>query len=195
MIPTLSLLLIADKASTAQLSVIRAFLGACTVPKRELALTSTSSITVNSRSSSNSLLKGWLNRAETFQSMNRISSPAAYSRTSRKLIPRPLKALWYSPVKRWRVSLLLFISSSRTFFNISAVVSIKVWVLLLILHRSPVPHSRSPPRLHKSARYDGVTHPWRSCARPRGSHNRVCSERHWPSPPAPVSFYLADYPH
>src|SRR5258708_933547 len=123
MIPTLSLLLIAEKASTAQISVIRSFLRACTVPKRELALTSTSSITVNSRSSSNSLLKGWLNRAETFQSMNRISSPAAYSRTSRKLMPRPLKALWYSPVKRWRVSLLLFISSSRTFFNISVVVS------------------------------------------------------------------------
>ena len=56
--PTLSLLLMAEKASTAAISVTRSCLRACTVPNNELALTSTNNITVNSRSSSNTLLKG-----------------------------------------------------------------------------------------------------------------------------------------
>ena len=45
------------------------------VPKTRLEDTSTISITVSSRSSSKTLTKGLSNRAVTFQSMSRISSP------------------------------------------------------------------------------------------------------------------------
>ena len=119
--PTLSLLLTALKAITAAISVIRSFFLLPTVPNKLLVLISTKSIRVNSLSSSNTLEKGVENRALTFQSIKRTSSPALYSFTSRKLIPLPLNAEWYSPVNRCVVIFLLFISSSRTFFNISEV--------------------------------------------------------------------------
>src|ERR1044072_1932267 len=91
------------------------------VPKTELSLTSTSSITVSSRSSSNTLTKGWLKRAVTFQSISRTSSPNWYSLTSLKDMPLPLKALWYSPEKIWLERPLVFISRRLTFLSISAV--------------------------------------------------------------------------
>ena len=62
-----------------------------TLPNCPEALTSTTSITVNSRSSLNFLMNGCPNRAVTFQSMERTSSPGRYSRTSSNSMPRPLK--------------------------------------------------------------------------------------------------------
>src|SRR5215218_2887466 len=56
--PTLSPLFTAEKAMTAAISVAISFLVPLIVPNRELALTSTNNITVNSLSSSNTLLKG-----------------------------------------------------------------------------------------------------------------------------------------
>ena len=89
----LSLLFVAENASTAHISVIKSFLLALTVPNNELALISTNNITVSSLSSSNNLLNGCPKRADTFQSINRTSSPGAYSRTSRKVpaMPRPFE--------------------------------------------------------------------------------------------------------
>ena len=76
---------------------------------------------VSLRSSSNTLTNGWLNRAETFQSMERMSSPSWYSRTSLNAIPRPLNTEWYSPEKIWFTSPFVRISIFRTFFMSSAV--------------------------------------------------------------------------
>jgi hypothetical protein len=59
-------------------------------PKLPEALTSTSRRMVSSRSSVNFLTNGRPARAVTFQSIVRTSSPATYSRTSSKFIPRPL---------------------------------------------------------------------------------------------------------
>ena len=42
---------------------------------------------------------GLRERAVTFQSMSRTSSPARYSRTSENDMPRPRKAVWYFPAK------------------------------------------------------------------------------------------------
>ena len=63
------------------------------VPKAWEPEMSSSSITVSSRSSWKTFTYGWPKRAETFQSMARMSSPTWYSRTSANSIPRPLKAL------------------------------------------------------------------------------------------------------
>ena len=59
-------------------------------------------------------------RAETFQSMSRMSSPGMYWRTSSKAMPRPLNTEWYCPAIRSRtrrsvtISILrIFLSSSR----------------------------------------------------------------------------------
>ena len=59
-------------------------------PKSCDALTSTSSITVSSRSSTNRLTCGSPVRAVTFQSIARTSSPGTYGRTSSNSMPRPL---------------------------------------------------------------------------------------------------------
>ena len=64
-----------EKASVAAISVTRFFLKRTCVPNSREPDTSMSSITVFSRSSSNILMKGRLNRAVTFQSMLRTSSP------------------------------------------------------------------------------------------------------------------------
>src|SRR5659263_284524 len=73
--PTLSLLAITEYARTAAISVIISLLVPDTVPNSPDRLTSISSITVSSRSSSKILTYGCPNRAVTFQSMLRISSP------------------------------------------------------------------------------------------------------------------------
>ena len=73
--PTLSLLVMAEKASTAQISTASSPFMRPAVPKSPEALTSTTSITVSSRSSSNTLTNGSPVRAVTFQSMLRMSSP------------------------------------------------------------------------------------------------------------------------
>ena len=121
MTPTLSLFLRAEKARTAQSSAAVSRFSWRTVPKSPEPLTSTRRITVSSRSSSKTFTKGWLNRAETFQSIDRMSSPNWYSRTSLKAMPRPLKTLWYSPEKIWLTNPLVRISIARTFFSSSAV--------------------------------------------------------------------------
>ena len=90
--PTLSLFWIAEKARVAAISAIISFFSTPTAPKFLLPDTSTSSITVSSRSSSYTFTYGRLWRAVTFQSMSRISSPYWYSRTSENVIPRPLNA-------------------------------------------------------------------------------------------------------
>ena len=97
--PVLSLFCMAEKARVAAISVRISFLNTPSVPKNSEPLTSTISIRVSSLSSSKTLTKGSLYRAVTFQSMLRMSSPYWYCRTSLKVIPRPLKAEWYSPPK------------------------------------------------------------------------------------------------
>ena len=79
------------------------------VPKSPEPLTSTSSTTVSSRSSSNTFTNGAPARAVTFQSMLRMSSPYWYSRTSAKLMPKPMKSgvvlarrTRRSPDRAWR---------------------------------------------------------------------------------------------
>ena len=73
--PTLSLFPMAEKASVAQISVTMSRLVAPPVPNPCEPDTSTASIMVSSRSSSNTLMCGWLVLAVTFQSMLRTSSP------------------------------------------------------------------------------------------------------------------------
>jgi hypothetical protein len=117
--PTLSLFLIAENASSAQISTaISAFIR-CWVPNSPDALTSTTSITVSSRSSSWTLTYGDPTRAVTFQSIVRMSSPYWYSRTSAKFIPRPLNTEWYSPEKISFTNPRVEISTRRTFLRIS----------------------------------------------------------------------------
>jgi hypothetical protein len=99
MSPTLSLLRMAENASTAQISVAISIFVDSAVPNCPDRLTSTTSITVSSRSSSKILMNGLFARAVTFQSIFRMSSPYEYSRTSENSIPRPLKTEWYSPEK------------------------------------------------------------------------------------------------
>ena len=119
--PILSLFCMAEKAKVAAISATISRLVWETVPKLKLPETSITSMTVSSRSSSNTLTKGRLKRAVTFQSMSRISSPYWYSLTSEKAIPRPLKAEWYSPAKILFDSPLVLISIWRTRFKISLV--------------------------------------------------------------------------
>ena len=95
MSPTLSLLRMAENASTLASSAAISRLLCAVEPKLPEALTSTSRRMVSSRSSVNFLTKGWPARAVTFQSIMRTSSPGTYSRTSSKSMPRPLKTEWY----------------------------------------------------------------------------------------------------
>ena len=75
MAPTLSLLIEAEKESTAAISAVSSFLDLDLVPKSLEPLTSMSSITVSSLSSSKTLIYGALILAVTFQSILRTSSP------------------------------------------------------------------------------------------------------------------------
>ena len=120
MTPILSLFCMALNAKMAAISVAISRLVRSVVPKSSEPLTSMSSITVSSRSSSNTLTKGRRKRAVTFQSMSRTSSPTWYSRTSEKAIPRPLKAEWYCPAKILLLNPRVFISIFRTCLNSSS---------------------------------------------------------------------------
>ena len=115
--PTLSLLMEAEKESTAAISASSSRLDRPLVPKSREPLTSTSSITVSSRSSSKTLTYGARSRAVTFQSILRTSSPYWYSRTSLKAIPLPLNAEWYSPANIWWERAFVRISILRTFLS------------------------------------------------------------------------------
>ena len=75
MSPTRSLFLIAENASSAASSAATSRLACSREPKAPEPDTSTSSITVSSRSSTNSLTYGSRMRAVTFQSIVRTSSP------------------------------------------------------------------------------------------------------------------------
>ena len=121
--PTLSLFLIAEKASTLAISAASSRLLCAPEPKSPDALTSTMSRSVSSRSSTNFFTNGRPARAVTFQSMVRTSSPGTYSRTASKFMPRPLKTLWYWPASESVTSRLVRISICRTFFRISRVCS------------------------------------------------------------------------
>src|ERR1019366_3119596 len=117
--PTLSLLRMAEEASTEAISAASARLDWPREPNRPEPLTSTTSMSVSSRSSTNFLMNGWFIRAVTFQSIARTSSPGWYSRTSSKFMPWPLKTEWYWPAS---VSVTMrFVRSSicRIFLRIS----------------------------------------------------------------------------
>src|ERR1022692_3234245 len=58
-------------------------------------------------------------RAETFQSIIRMSSPMMYCRTSENAIPRPLNTEWYCPAIRSRTSRWVTISIRRIRFKSS----------------------------------------------------------------------------
>jgi hypothetical protein len=94
MSPTRSWLAMAEKARTAAISAARSRLSCAVEPNRLDAETSTSSMTVSSRSSVNFLMNGVPVRAVTFQSMERMSSPGTYSRTSWNSMPWPLNTEW-----------------------------------------------------------------------------------------------------
>ena len=78
---------------------------------------STRSMTVISRSSTKSLTYGSFMRADTFQSMRRMSSPGMYWRTSEKAMPAPLKTEWYWPAMRSRTRRSVTISILRIFLQ------------------------------------------------------------------------------
>ena len=73
--PILSLFWIAEKARVAAISATIFFFSCFTVPKSKLFETSTSNMTVSSRSSSKTFTNGLSKRAVTFQSISRTSSP------------------------------------------------------------------------------------------------------------------------
>src|ERR1700759_1593952 len=60
-------------------------------------------------------------RADTFQSMSRMSSPGMYWRTSENAMPEPLKTEWYCPAIRSRTRRSVTISIFRIFFSRSRV--------------------------------------------------------------------------
>src|SRR5579862_2889690 len=60
-------------------------------------------------------------RADTFQSICRMSSPAMYWRTSEKAMPLPLKTEWYCPAIRSRTRRSVTISIFRIFLSRSRV--------------------------------------------------------------------------
>ena len=70
------------------------------VPKSLDADRSTTRTAVSSLSSMCCLMNGRPRRAVTFQSIDRMSSPGWYSRTSANSRPRPLNTEWYSPLNR-----------------------------------------------------------------------------------------------
>src|SRR5437867_5248518 len=112
--PTRSLLRMAAKASTADTSAAISVFVRSPLPNRPDPETSTSSMSVSSRSSTKRLTKGAPVRAVTFQSIVLTSSPGTYSRTSANSMPRPLKTLWYSPPIPWLTSRLVRISIRLT---------------------------------------------------------------------------------
>ena len=89
-------------------------------PSQKTNTEATTKNTVSSRVSTNFLTKGRWERAVTFQSIVRISSPGTYSRTSENSIPCPLKTDSYSPPKRSLTSRVVRISIFRTFFRRAA---------------------------------------------------------------------------
>src|SRR5262245_10313897 len=103
--PTLSPFSTALIASNADSSTAASSLLRRPLPKSCDALMSTSSITVNSRSSTNRLTCGSPVRAVTFQSIARTSSPGTYGRTSSNSMPPPLNTDRYAPAitsETWR---------------------------------------------------------------------------------------------
>src|SRR5688572_26867381 len=60
-------------------------------------------------------------RADTFQSICRMSSPGMYWRTSEKAMPLPLNTEWYCPAMRSRTSRSVTISMCRIFLSSSRV--------------------------------------------------------------------------
>ncbi len=103
-------------ASTAQISAASSLLNATREPNWLEPDRSTTKKTVCSRSSRKRLTCGAPARAVTFQSIERISSPGMYGRTSSNSIPWPLNTLWYSPAMRSLTSRFETISIRRTFF-------------------------------------------------------------------------------
>src|SRR5690349_6738270 len=95
--PTLSPFSTADSASSADSSTAASSLLRRPEPKSCDADTSTSNITVSSRSSTKRLMCGSPVRAVTFQSIARTSSPGTYGRTSSNSMPRPLNTERYAP--------------------------------------------------------------------------------------------------
>ena len=113
--PTRSLFRIAENASTAASSAVSSRFSCWREPKFPDADMSTSSSTVISRSSVKSFMYVSFMRAETFQSMRRMSSPAMYCRTSENAMPRPLNTEWYCPAMRSRTRRSVTISILRIF--------------------------------------------------------------------------------
>ena len=118
--PTLSLFVVAARDKTAASSTASSRLNLLLVPKSAERLTSTTSMTVNSRSSTYLLTWGSPVRAVTFQSIERTSSPGLYCRTSSNSIPRPLNTDRYSPEKPSWTSFRVVISMRRTLLMISS---------------------------------------------------------------------------
>ena len=132
--PTLSLFLMALNARIAQISAATSSFMRPPEPKSPEPLTSTSRTTVNSRSSSNTFTNGAPVRAVTFQSMLRMSSPYWYSRTSAKLMPRPLKTEWYSPENTSFTRPRVAISIRRTCLRTSRGIMIRLGHFHLAQH-------------------------------------------------------------
>src|ERR1019366_1365397 len=127
--PTLSLLRMAEKASTEAISAASSRLDCAREPNKPEPLTSTTSMSVSSRSSTNFLMNGWFIRAVTFQSIARTSSPGWYSRTSSKFMPCPLKTLWYWPASVSVTTRFVRISICRIFLRISRGIIFEKFVL------------------------------------------------------------------
>ena len=118
--PTLSLFLRDANMRTAATSTAVSILLRLCEPKAPDAEMSTAIKTVSSRSSQNVLTYGTSDRAVTFQSMLRISSPGTYSRTASNSMPRPLNALRYSPANKSLTCRLATIWMRRTSFRTSS---------------------------------------------------------------------------
>jgi hypothetical protein len=84
----------AEKTSRAAISAATSAFDCRASPASCDALRSTAISAVNSRSSANTFTNGSPIRAVTFQSIERISSPGWYGRTSENAIPRPLNTEW-----------------------------------------------------------------------------------------------------
>ncbi len=85
----MSALAVADIASNAASSTAASSFERRPEPNSSDADTSTTSMTVSSRSSTKRLTCGSPVRAVTFQSIVRTSSPGTYGRTSSNSMPRP----------------------------------------------------------------------------------------------------------
>src|SRR6266478_4466152 len=109
----------AENARTEAISAASSRFDCSLEPNKPDPLTSTTSISVNSRSSTNFFTNGWFIRAVTFQSIVRTSSPGWYSRTLSKFMPWPLNTLWYWPARVSLTSRLVRSSICRIFLRIS----------------------------------------------------------------------------